>query len=313
MTQQLFPDEPAPQAPALGVPGPDALPAGEASSVPSRPSLPVQAARAGTPPADGDRRVRLTVAYDGAAFHGFASNVGVATVQGTLERSLARVLRRPEVAITGAGRTDTGVHAWGQVVTFDAPLTTDLGRLQRSDNGMCGPAVVVREAAWAADDFDARFSAQWRHYRYTVLNTPWPSPFLTSTAWHVSEPLDLAALRLACDPFVGEHDFSSFCKRPKPMLQRDPDAEPWPEVSLVRRVLRAEWHDVGDGMLRFEIRANAFCHNMVRSIVGTIVEVGTGRRHAGEMMGILRARSRAAAGAVAPPQGLCLWEVGYRG
>ncbi len=309
MTQELFPDEPAPQVPALGVPADDAPP----RSAPARASLPLRAARVVRPPADGDRRVRLTVAYDGAAFHGFASNVGVATVQGTLERSLARVLRRPAMVVTGAGRTDTGVHAWGQVVTFDAPVTTDLARLQRSVNSMCGPALVVRETAWAADDFDARYSARWRHYRYTVLNTPWPSPFLTTTTWHVSEPLDLAALRLACDPFVGEHDFSSFCKRPRSTLPRQPDGEPWPERPLVRRVVRAEWHDLGDGALRFEIRANAFCHNMVRSIVGTIVEVGAGHRHAGEMMGILRARSRAAAGAVAPPQGLCLWEVGYRG
>ena len=295
--QQFFPEEAAPQAPPPGVSEPGSR-------------LAVRAERAGTPPAPGDGRVRLTVAYDGAAFHGFATNVGVATVQGTLERSLTRVLRRPEVPITGAGRTDTGVHAWGQVVTFDAPVGTDLERLQRSVNGMCAPSIVVREAAWAADDFDARFSAQWRHYRYHVLNTRWPSPFLTATAWHVSDPLDLAALRLACDPFVGEHDFSSFCRKPKPML-RPEGAEPFPEPSMVRRVLRAEWHDAGDGLLRFEIRANAFCHNMVRSIVGTIVDVGLGRKHAGEVLAILRAKNRAGAGAVAPPQGLTLWEVGY--
>jgi tRNA pseudouridine38-40 synthase len=242
----------------------------------------------------------MTVAYDGTGFHGFATNEGVATVQGALQDALGKVLRVP-VAVTGAGRTDAGVHAWGQVVSFDAPEGVDLARLERSVNGLCGPAIVVRAAALAAPDFDARFSARWRRYRYTVLNTPAPSPFLTRTAWHVATPLDLDELRLACDPVIGEHDFSSFCRRPKGDT----------EASMVRRVLSAEWRDVGDGVLRFEITATAFCHQMVRSIVGTHVEIGSGRRTAGELLGVLRSRRRAAAGPVAPPHGLCLWEVGY--
>ncbi len=250
------------------------------------------------------QRVRLLVAYDGAPFRGFAESVGVASVAGTLRAAIERVLRC-EVTLTGAGRTDAGVHAWGQVVTFDAPTDgLDLARLQRSINRLCAPSIVVRAAEPAAAAFDARFSAQWRHYRYTVLNRPQPDPFLSSTSWHVEEPLDLHRLALACDPLIGEHDFSSFCRRPRLALGKPP-------ASLVRRVVSAGWHDGGDGVLRFEIRANAFCHQMVRSITGLLVEIGRGRRHAGEVLGILHAGDRALAGPMAPPHGLCLWEVGY--
>ena len=250
-------------------------------------------------------RYRLDLAYDGRDFHGWATQDGFRSVQGTREHWISTVLRLPEpVSLTVAGRTDAGVHAWGQVVSCDLPGDVDLDRLQRSLNRICGPALVVRDAAWADDGFDARFSARWRRYRYTVLNRPVPDPFLAGTTWHVPQPLDLRAMVLACDPLIGEHDFSSFCRRPKPA----PGA---PAVSLVRRVRDASWVDEGDGVLRFWIDANAFCHQMVRSVTGTLVDVGLGRRRAGEVMGILRAGDRGAAGTVAPPHGLCLWEVGY--
>ncbi len=243
----------------------------------------------------------MVVAYDGAGYHGFAENPLVATIAGTLRRSLERVFQTA-VVVTGAGRTDTGVHAWGQVVSIDVADYVDLDRLARSLNSMCGPAIVVRSIGWAPDDFDARFSAIWRLYRYTVVNTVAPSPFLSTTAWHVEEPLDVASLELACDPFIGTHDFSSFCRRPRGQI--DP--------VMHRRVLDARWCDVGDGVLRFEIRASAFCHQMVRSIVGTMVDAGRGKLHAGDIMAILRAKDRSLAGTVAPAHGLCLWEVGYQ-
>jgi tRNA pseudouridine38-40 synthase len=251
------------------------------------------------------------VAYDGSGFHGFALNQGVATVAGTLSEALRTVLGHP-VTLTAAGRTDAGVHAWGQVVSLDVPDRgeddpLDLDGVRRSVNALCGPAIVVRAVEWAAADFDARFSARWRRYRYTVLNDPVPDPFLAATTWHVDRPLDLRVMRLACDPFIGEHDFSSFCRRPK-----RPEGEP--PATLVRRVTAARWDDVGDvpgRLLRFEITANAFCHQMVRSIVGTLVEVGLGRRSAGSVLATLRARDRSRAGQLAPPHGLCLYEVGY--
>ena len=250
----------------------------------------------------GPVRVRLTVAYDGSKFHGMAANDGVVTVAGTLTEALERVLRH-SVTLAVAGRTDKGVHAHGQVVSFEvADPGVDLRALCRAVNGLCGPQISVRDAAVVDDDFDARFSATWRAYRYTVLNRPDPDPFLAPTAWWVPEALDLNALRLGCDPLIGTHDFSSFCRRPKGA---------GPEVTLVRRVLDARWHDLGDGVLRFDVRANAFCHQMVRSMVGLLVDVGRGRRRAGEVAGIRRAGDRAGVPTVAPPHGLCLWEVGY--
>ena len=250
-------------------------------------------------------RVRLLVAYDGSGFRGFAAqdDPGVRTVAGSLAGAVERVLGHA-VELTCSGRTDAGVHARGQVVTFDARAEgLDLDRLQASVNRMLGPEVVVRSAAVAPDGFDARHSATSRVYRYTVLNRPVPDPFLAATTWHVPEPLDLRAMVLACDPLIGEHDFSSFCRAPK---RRDGQA-----ASLVRRVVDARWEDVGDDLLRFTIEANAFCHQMVRSIVGTLVDAGRYRVHAGDVMGILRARDRAAARQLAPPQGLCLWEVRF--
>jgi len=248
-------------------------------------------------------RVRMTVAYDGSGFHGFAPNPGVATVGGTLAGALARVLRH-DVELTCAGRTDTGVHAWGQVVSFDAdPDRYDPLTLQRSLNRLCGPAIVVRDVRTVGADFDARRSAAGRTYRYTIVNRPVPDPFLAHVAWHVDEPLDLDLLRLGCDPLIGEHDFAAFCRRAR---LRDGG-----EASLVRTVRRAEWTDLGEGVLRFEIEANAFCHQMIRSVVGTLVDVGLARKHAGELLGIIAGRDRAKASSLAPPQGLCLWSVGY--
>jgi len=265
-----------------------------------RDQLPLFAPPVEAPLGDEAVRVKLEVAYDGRGFAGFAPNVGVRTVGGTLQAALERVLRHP-VELAVAGRTDAGVHASGQVVSFDArPEGLDLPRVQRAINRMLRPGIVVRSAEVADRRFDARFSARARRYRYLVLNRPTPDPFLAATAWHVEALLDLTTMRLACDPLIGEHDFASFCRRPK--------GDPAP---LVRRVRDARWTDEGDGLLRFDIEATAFCHQMVRSIVGTMVDVGRGRRRAGEVKGILAARDRAAAGEPAPPHGLCLVEVEY--
>jgi tRNA pseudouridine38-40 synthase len=251
------------------------------------------------------RRARLVVAYDGSAFLGFAKNPDAPTVAGTLEAALSTICQSP-TTVTGAGRTDTGVHAWGQVVSVDLPTTLKLDDVRRSLNKLCGNALVVRSVEWApSPQFNARFDAIWRHYRYTILNTPTASPFLTKTAWHVRQPLNLSLMRLASDPFIGLHDFTSFCRKPKPNPGRKPK-------SLVREMMLVEWTDLGEGLLRLDVRANAFCHQQVRAITGTIVDVGLGKITAGEIAGLLRARDRRQAGQVAPPEGLCLWEVGYR-
>ncbi len=249
-------------------------------------------------------RVKLVVAYDGSGFRGFAVNPGVETVAGTLGAALQRVLGQV-VVLSCAGRTDAGVHAWGQVVTFDVEaVQLDLVAVQRSVNRQCAPRIVVRQAEVVDASFDARRSARARCYRYTLLNRPVPDPFLAATTWWIERPLDLAAMRLACDPLIGEHDFAAFCRRPQPGPGCDPP-------SLVRRVLDARWYDLGDGVLRFDVAASSFCHQMVRSVVGTLVEMGTGRRRAGEMRGVMAGGDRARAGQLAPPHGLCLWEVRY--
>ena len=256
-------------------------------------------------PAGPTIRLRLVVAYDGTDFHGFAVNDGVRTVGGTLTEALETVLGHP-VTITCAGRTDKGVHARGQVVHVDvADRGVDLDGLRRSLNKLCATAVSVRSIEVVPADFDARFSATARRYRYLVHQAPTPDPFLARYAWHVDEPLSLPAMVLACDPLIGEHDFAAFCRRPK---RRDGE-----EASLVRRVTEAVWHDDGDGLLRFEIEASAFCHQMVRSIVGTLVAVGRGRRTPGELLGIMRSGDRARAADLAPPRGLTLWTVRYPG
>ena len=248
-------------------------------------------------------RVRMLLAYDGTGFHGFAENLNVRTVGGELARALETVLRQP-VNLIVAGRTDRGVHAWGQVVHFDVDQPEpDLVGLQRHLNSMLGPAIIVRSAEVAPEGFNARRSAVARRYRYTVLNREAPDPFLARISWHVPQPLDQSMLRLACDPLIGEHDFSSFCR----VQKRVPDA------SLVRLVYDARWLDVGDGLLRFDIEASSFCQQMVRALVGTMVPMGLGKQRPGEMAGILRARDRSAANRVAPARGLCLWEVLYPG
>lgn len=245
------------------------------------------------------RRVKLLLAYDGTGYHGFAMQPGVPTVGGALAGALERYLRHT-VELTCAGRTDSGVHAWGQVVTFDARADVDPAGLLRAVNRALRPSIVVRQAELVDFGFDARRSATGRIYRYTIRNDPVADPFTARTAWHVPGPLDLSAMRLACDALYGEHDFSSFCRR-----------QPDREASLVRVVRDARWTDLGGGMLCFQIEASSFCHQMVRSVVGTLVEVGLGKRKAGQMTGVVASRSRERAGQLAPARGLCLWEVLY--
>jgi len=253
------------------------------------------------PPAPGRVRIRMEIAYDGARFRGVAENTDVLTVVGALRPVLERSVGH-ELEFSVAGRTDAGVHARAQVLSFDViEKKADPVELSRAVNRNLVPAIVAQSCSVVPDTFDARFSATYRHYQYTVVNRPVPDPFLAPTTWWMGTPLDLDAMNLACDPIIGGHDFSSFCRRPKTDV----------DVSLIRRVSFAQWQDLGDGLLRFDIRANAFCQQMVRALVGTMVDMGRGHLRAGDMASILAGRDRARAGQVAPPQGLCLWQVGY--
>lgn len=251
-------------------------------------------------------RLRMLLAYNGGGFHGMAVQRRERTVAKVLLEALTTVLRQTtRPALVVAGRTDTGVHAWGQVVHVDVNPpsngTFDLEKAQRSLNKMLGPEIVVRKIAIAADGFHARYSATYRRYRYTIVNRAVPDPFLAPFAWHVTEPLDRVAMTLGCDPLYGEHDFSSFCRVPK----GEPDA------SMTRVLTEMQWVELDDGLLRFDIGASSFCQQMVRSIVGLLVEIGRGKRSAGEVLAMLRSQDRSRGAPLAPPHGLCLWEVGY--
>ena len=276
------------------------------------------------------------MAYDGTGFHGFAAQEGLSTVAGTLAGALAKVARTP-VALTCAGRTDAGVHALDQVVHFDVPAdrsaALDPAALVKSCNSQMGPSIVVRSAEIAPEGFDARHSATARRYRYLVVNAPVGDPLLAGLTWHVPDTLDLRAMAAAADALLGEHDFRAFCRRVPGTTPDDP---------ITRRVVDARWtrldgrpatartagtSDVGaaDGayttgpslapvvgdLLAFEIEANAFCHQMVRSLVGTLVDVGRGRKRPSDMLAILRSADRALAAQPAPPQGLTLMAVSY--
>ena len=249
-------------------------------------------------------RVRTEIAYDGAPFHGFAVNDGVRTVAGDLEAALSRVTSY-DVVVTCAGRTDSGVHAVGQVLSFDVPDDIDLEKLRRSVNRLCAPSIVMSRIEPAEADFDARFDATGRTYRYRILNRPDPDPFLSPTTWHVVGPLDVSAMNRACGDLIGEHDFTSFCRRRKNPLSESANV-------LVRRVETAKWSGPDDDdILTFEITASAFCHQMVRSIVGVLVAIGSGSLPVSGVSTVLAAHDRQAAGKPAPPQGLSLWSVRY--
>jgi tRNA pseudouridine38-40 synthase len=242
--------------------------------------------------------VKLVLAYDGTDFHGWAAQPGVRTIQGVLEDALGRLLGEPP-RLSVAGRTDAGVHAEGQVASFVAPDDLDVARVRRMLNGVFAPEIVVLRATGAADGFDARHSATGREYRYRIETGELPSPFTARFVWHRPGRLALGPMRRAARLLTGEHDFASFCRVPEP------------PASTVRRVRRLTVTMAGD-RLEIRIAANAFLHQMVRSLVGTLVAVGEGRLEADSMLGILAARSRSEAGPVAPPHGLALVRVSYR-
>lgn len=240
--------------------------------------------------------VRLTLAYDGTGFRGWARQRDHRTVEGVLWDALSRVLGAPP-KLSVAGRTDAGVHARGQVVSFGREGVV-LERLQRALNAMLAPEVVVTQARAVRAPFDARFSATAREYRYRIDIGPWPDPFSARFVWHRPGELATGSMREAARWLVGEHDFSAFCRRPK-------DGS-----STVRRLERLAISRVG-ARVEITARANAFLHQMVRSIVGTLVAVGEGRIDPEAIPAILSSRSRARAGAVAPAHGLTLERVLY--
>ena len=224
------------------------------------------------------------------------------TVAGVLEEALSRLFGEP-IKVTGAGRTDSGVHATGQVVSLATTASFAFERLTLALNALLPDDCSVREASIVDAGFSARFAARERTYVYAILNRPQPSALLGRYAWHVPQRLDLSALRTAAEQVLGEHDFRAFCGT----LPLDSAGGP---ASTVRTLSRFEIEQRG-ALLRLELVANGFLHRMVRTLVGTVAEVGRGRRQAGELSEILARGDRATAGPVAPAAGLYLAGVRY--
>jgi len=245
----------------------------------------------------------LVVSYDGAPFAGFARQPGQESVQGRIESALRTTLRR-DVITTGAGRTDAGVHALGQVVSFDATGDEpELHQLRRSLDALSGDGITVREVRRARAGFSARFDALEREYRYRIVTGSAAPVFLERFSWHVPADLDVSAMLSAAAELLGEHDFASLCV-----------SESAVGKNTVRRldvVDVSEEEHLGERCLTVRVVGNAFLHSMVRTMVGTLVEVGTGRRPAQWVAEALGARSRAAAGPTAPACGLVFHEVRY--
>ena len=242
-------------------------------------------------------RFKLIVEYDGTDYHGWQIQPDGPTIQGVLEDAIRRMLAE-SVRVAAAGRTDAGVHAAGQVVSFTLQRAVSADTLARGLNALTPGDISIRDAVVVSDDFDPRRAARSRVYVYRIWNARWPSPFWRRYAWHVFHPLDLEQMRAAAACLVGEHDFTSFqaagCDADNP----------------VRCVLRSDVASASP-LLTYTIEATAFLRHMVRNIVGTLVEVGSGGRTPGDMLALLAARDRTAAGPTAPACGLCLTEVNY--
>jgi len=250
------------------------------------------------------RHIRLVVEYDGTALCGWQRQANGPTVQGHLEAALGRLLAH-EVAVVGASRNYAGVHARSQVASFRTERAIPLHGIRRGLNSLLPLAIAVADAAEVPDDFHPRFSATGKHYRYLVLTRGERSPRWRDRAWHRPGALDVAAMRQAVEALVGEHDFAAF--RAAGCTAR----------RTVRRIediaIGAEAEAGQPWLVAFDVRGNAFLRNMVRILVGTLVEVGAGRRPMEQVAEILASRDRTRAGITAPPQGLELMSVRYDG
>ncbi len=239
---------------------------------------------------------KAIVAYDGTDFQGFQVQTSDRTVQGTLEAALTKIAKYP-IRVIGAGRTDAGVHAVGQVISFKLPWRHTLDDLSKALNVNLPPEVVIAQLTKVAGNFHPRFDALSRQYRYTVLNQPVRDVFKRRYATLVSGPIDVALMQQASLYLLGRHDFTSFGRPP----QGD---------NAVRMVTQASWSTNGTEII-FEITANAFLYRMVRNIVGTLLQVGLRQLEGDKIKNILLAKDRSQAGVPASPNGLCLMSVNY--
>lgn len=246
------------------------------------------------------RTIKLTIAYDGTGYVGWQRQASGESIQGLLEGALSRIDGRA-VTVHGAGRTDAGVHATGQVASARVERAHDEATLLRALNANLPSAVRVFDVRAMPDDFHARFSATGKTYEYRIWNGDAVPPVLRLYTWHVPQPLDAALMQRAADAIPGEHDFGAF------------QGAGSTTHTSVRRVTSARWLTAADGSLVFEIDGEGFLRYMVRSLVGTLVEIGHRRRHPAHLASLLARPDRAGVGRTAPACGLFLVRVRYAG
>lgn len=243
------------------------------------------------------RNIKLVVAYDGGKYHGFQRQNNAVSVQNVLEEKLSIIFRQ-SIKLTASGRTDTGVHAYGQVVNFFTEGTIPIERVARAANSILPADIVVRSAEEASMEFNARYSAKSKIYVYRIQQGEVLDPFQRNYAWYIRKPLDVEAMRSALSAILGEHDFSAF------------QAAGSKPTHPVRTIYCAEC-EKKDDIILFRFWGNGFLYHMVRNLVGTVVNVGRGKITVQDFQCVLAGKDRSKAGATAPAQGLYLKEVIY--
>jgi len=246
-----------------------------------------------------ERVIKATISYEGTNFHGFQKQSGknLRTVQESLERGLSKFFAN-NVVIFGAGRTDAGVHAEGQVISFLAPFTIPEEKLAYALNSRMPEDIVIKQAEYVEPDFHARFSAKGKHYRYKIYNAQIPRAIGRNLSYHFPYKLDVARMKNGAEFFLGTHDFAGFA------------AQGCNVKSTIRRIDRVEI-EIIEQDISIDIIGNGFLYNMVRIMVGTLLDVGQGRMSPEKIKEILRSGNRTLAGPTVPPQGLYLIEVFY--
>lgn len=244
------------------------------------------------------KNFKLLIEYDGTAYHGWQKQASDRTIQAEIEKAIEKMTSQ-QVSLKGSGRTDAGVHALGQVANFVCETDLQPANFEMGLNSILPEDIIIHSCQQMDDDFHARFRATSKVYRYRILNAPKPSAVGRQYSWHVKKDLNLDAMRQAMQYLLGEHDFKSF------------EATGSPRTHTVRHVLKVDFFNKKGGYRVFDIEADGFLRFMVRNIVGTLVETGSGKITPDGFQQVLVSRDRSLAGATAPPHGLFLMEVKY--
>jgi tRNA pseudouridine38-40 synthase len=245
-----------------------------------------------------DKNFKIIIEYDGTRYHGWQRQKEDATIQGEIEKALG-VMTAKNVILNGSGRTDAGVHAFGQVANFRCDTDLEPGIFQKGLNSLLPEDIVIRECRQVDDSFHARYNVKSKIYHYKIFNHPIPAAINRQYAWSIRKQLDTQAMRFAASNIIGSHDFKAF------------EGAGSPRAHTTRHVMAADLVETETRLLTFRIEADGFLRFMVRNIVGTLVDVGLGKILPTEFEQILKSRDRTRAGATAPAHGLFLMEVKY--